>query len=150
VSVGIGGVLQVLRDDEWQPAAFYSRQLRGAETRYSATELEALALVETITHFAYYLYGKQFHAFTDHKPLLQLKTSERLNARLRRMAYKLQPWLVTVDYIEEKKNGLADALSREEKQDDRTQPLPEDRLARRDVAADPPLGFREVGNSPRR
>ena len=55
---GIGGVLQVQRVEAWQPAAYYSRQLRGAEHRYSATELEALALVETIQHFGYYLYGR--------------------------------------------------------------------------------------------
>ena len=55
---GIGGVLPVLRDGEWEAAAFYSRQTRGPEQRYSATELEALALVESIRHFSYYLYGK--------------------------------------------------------------------------------------------
>jgi len=47
---GIGGVLQVLRNGEWEAAAFYSRQTRGPEQRYSATELEALALVETVRH----------------------------------------------------------------------------------------------------
>ena len=72
---GIGGVLQVRRGEEWQAAAFYSRQTRGAEQRYSDTELEALALVETIRHFSYYLYGKCFVAFTDHKPLCQLFSS---------------------------------------------------------------------------
>ena len=55
---GIGGVLQVQRDEAWQSAAYYSRQLRGTEHRYSATELEALALVETIQHFGYCLYGR--------------------------------------------------------------------------------------------
>ena len=48
--LGIG----VLRDSKWEAAAFYSRQTRGAEQRYLATELEALALVETIRHFGYY------------------------------------------------------------------------------------------------
>jgi len=135
----LGGVLQVLRDEEWQPAAFFSRQLRGAETRYSATELEALALVETIHHFAYYLYGKAFKAYTDHKPLLQLLTSDRLNPRLRRMSYKLQPWMLEVRYIEGARNGMADALSREERWEERRQPQPEGCLARGDVAAAPPL-----------
>ena len=112
---GFGGILQVLRDNEWQPAAFYSRQLRGAEQRYSATELEALALVSTIEHFSYYLYGNSFKAYTDHKPLVQLLTSDRLNPRLRRMAYKLQHWLVRIVYIPGEMNTLADALSREER-----------------------------------
>ena len=51
--LGVGGVLQVAR----RPLGGYSRQLKGAEQRYSTTELEALALVSTITHFAYYFYG---------------------------------------------------------------------------------------------
>jgi len=85
----VGGVLQVWRKDRWEAAAFYSRQLRGPEQRYSATELEALALVATVEHFKYYLYGRSFKVYTDHKPLLQITTSERLNARLRRMAFKL-------------------------------------------------------------
>ena len=36
----IGGVLQVCRGDDWEVAAFFSRQTRGAEQTYSATELE--------------------------------------------------------------------------------------------------------------
>ena len=75
-------MLQVRRDEEWQPSAYFSRQLRGAEQRYSATELEALVLVETITHFGHYLYGLEFTAFTDHKPLEQVMSSTRLNPRL--------------------------------------------------------------------
>ena len=83
---GIGGVLQVRRGEEWQPAAYFSRQFRGAEQRYSATELEALALVKTITHFGHYLYGRTFEAFTEPKPLEQLMTSTRLNPRLARLS----------------------------------------------------------------
>ena len=78
----IGGILQVKRDEEWWPSAYFSRQLRRAEHRYSATELEALALVKIISHFSYNLYGRPFTAFTDHKPLEQLTTSTRLNQAL--------------------------------------------------------------------
>ena len=112
--VGIRGVLQVERNEEWIAAAYYSHQTRGAETRYSATELEALALVETIVHFSYYLYGHDFEAYTDHHALLSLKNSERLNGRLKRLALKLQPWRVKIHYLPGKDNQLADALSRQE------------------------------------
>ena len=113
--LGIGGVLQVRRHGSWEAAAYFSRQLRGPEQRYSATELEALAVVESINHFNYYLYGRAFCVFTDHKPLLQLLTSEHLNPRLRRFAYKLQHWLVKIQYLPGIENSLADALSREER-----------------------------------
>ena len=110
--LGVGGVLQVWQGDRWEAAAFYSRQLQGAEQRYSTTELEALALVSTITHFAYYLHGRKFKVLTDHKQLVQLTTSDRLNPRL---IYKLQRWLVTVEYLPGSENTMADTLSREER-----------------------------------
>ena len=74
---GIGGVLQVWRDAEWRAAAYFSRQTRGAEKNYSATELEALAVVASVEHFSYYLYGKDFEVFTDHKALCSLISSDR-------------------------------------------------------------------------
>jgi len=50
-------VLQVERDKELAPAAFFSRQMRGPERRYSASELKALAVVESVKHFSPYLYS---------------------------------------------------------------------------------------------
>ena len=110
--LGIGGVLQVRRDGKWKPAGYFSRQLKGPEQRYSATEMEALAVVETVKQFNYYLHGRNFCVYTDHKPLLQLLTSEHLNPRLRRYAYKLQHWLLEIHYLQGDQNSLADALSR--------------------------------------
>jgi len=111
---GIGGVLQVKRNNKWEAAAFFSRKLRGAEHTYAATELEALALVETLAHFQYYLYGRKFVAYTDHQPLRQLKTSDHLNSRLKRMALKLMPWNIEIVYTPREDNLLPDALSRQE------------------------------------
>ena len=113
--LGIGAVLQVWREERWEAAAFYSHQTRVAEQRYSATELEALALVESIKHFSYYLYGRAFTVYTDHKPLCHLLSSDRLNPRLRRISLKLQHWLVSIENLPGKDNGFADALSREER-----------------------------------
>ena len=41
---GVGAILNVYRDGEEKPTAFFSRHLQGPEHRYSATELEALAI----------------------------------------------------------------------------------------------------------
>ena len=92
-------------------AAYYSRQIRGAERHYSTTELEAF---ECILHFSYYLYGKEFEVMIDHRPLCTLLTSDRLNSRRRRMAMKLQPWMVQITYLLGKENLLADGLSHQE------------------------------------
>ena len=58
-----------------------------------------------IDHFAYYLYGRNFVAYTDHKPLCQLLTSNRLNPRLRKLSMKLQHRLVKVEYVPRRENG---------------------------------------------
>ena len=76
---GIAGVLSVIRKEEELPVGFFSRQLRPAETRYSATELEGLALVKAIQHFGIYLLGQEFAVETDHKALAYLHTSKHLN-----------------------------------------------------------------------
>ena len=110
----LGAVLQVKREDGWAPAAFYSRQTRGPERRYSATELEALAAVEAVKHFSPYLYGRKFVIFTDHKPLCYLLSSDQLNGRLKRFSTKLQPWMVQFQYLPGPKNTFADALSRQD------------------------------------
>ncbi len=60
---GVGGVLNVVRDGQTLPVTFFSKQLQGAERRYSATELEALAVLRTINFFAHFLYGRKFSVF---------------------------------------------------------------------------------------
>ena len=143
--LGIGSVLQVWREDRWEVAAFYSRQTRGTEQRYSASKLEALAVVETVRHFGYYLYGRVFVVYIDHKPLCELMTSDRLNPRLRRLSLKLQHWLVTIEYLPGDKNGMADALSREEQPKMTSTALmtPDVGLASRDVEGAPPQRRRD-------
>ena len=66
--IGLGAVLQVKRKDGWAAAAFYSRQTRGPERRYSASDMEALAVVESVRHFSPYLYGQKlwFILTTNH------------------------------------------------------------------------------------
>ena len=50
---------------------------------------------------------------TDHRPLCSLLTSDRLNSCLRRMAMKLQPWVVRITYLPGKECLMADGLSRQ-------------------------------------
>lgn len=57
---GIGATLNVLREGEERPVAYFSRQLQGAQKRYSATELEGLAIFKAVHFFAHFLYGRRF------------------------------------------------------------------------------------------
>ena len=51
------------------PIAFYSRKLNPAQTRYTTTERELLAIVETLKEFKNILLGQQIRVYTDHKNL---------------------------------------------------------------------------------
>lgn len=74
------GTCLMQRDADGNPAAiaYFSRKLRGPETRYSATDSEALAVVEGVRAFDPYIYGRQFTVYTDHRPFtyspVRLKT----------------------------------------------------------------------------
>ncbi len=111
-STGIGAVLSVVRDGEQLPVAFFSRQLHGAQARYSAQELEGLAVFEAVRHFAYFLYGRKFTVITDHKGLLNLRTGRQENRRLYNWALKLSEYDFEMVYRAGKLNIVADELSR--------------------------------------
>ena len=110
---GIGACLHVHKNGEDHPVAFYSRQLQGAEKRYSITELEALAIVAALKHFEFYVYGTDIKVYTDHKACMALLTSTALNNRLKRMAHYLQDKDLTIIYRPGKDSANADGFSRQ-------------------------------------
>ena len=67
--VAVGAVLQQYVNGQWCPIAFFSKSLKAAETRYSTFDRELLAIYLAVKHFRYFLEGRQFHIWTDHKPL---------------------------------------------------------------------------------
>ena len=52
-----------------KPIAFYSRKLNQAQTRYTTTEKELLAIVETLKEFINILLGQKINVHTHHKKL---------------------------------------------------------------------------------
>ena len=48
-AIGLGPVLEQQWNEDWLPVAFWSRKLKDAETRYSATDLEWIAVVDAVT-----------------------------------------------------------------------------------------------------
>jgi hypothetical protein len=49
------------------PIAFFSRKLSETQQKYSVTEIELLAIVETLKHFKGMLWGQNIMVYTDHK-----------------------------------------------------------------------------------
>ena len=105
--LGVGTTLNVMRDEVEKPVAFFSRQLQGAEKNYSATELEGLAIFKAIHFFDHFLYGTKFTVMTDHRALVYLLKSKRLNKRLYGWMLKLLDFV----YKPGKSNLDADGLS---------------------------------------
>src|SRR6266849_2227505 len=62
--------------------AYWSRVIAPAETRYSATEREALAVKESLVRFQPFIEGERILLVTDHSALTWAKTYENANRRL--------------------------------------------------------------------
>ena len=120
--VGIGGVLLQQQPSNhtqnpkvpiYRPVAFVSRSLKPAEKKYSAIELEALAIWWCVTQkFRTYVEGQQFFLETDHKPLLSLMNKPYHNNRIERWMTTLQQYDMIITHIPGNENTIADALSR--------------------------------------
>ncbi|KAL1264200.1 hypothetical protein QQF64_004555 [Cirrhinus molitorella] len=80
------GVYEQWAGSAWQPLAFFSRQLRPSEKKYSTFDRELLGLYLAIRHFRSLLEGRPFTAFVDHKPLTfaMAKVAEPWSARQQR------------------------------------------------------------------
>ena len=54
-----------------RPIAFFSRKLSETQQKYSVTEIELLAIVETLKEFKGMLWGQTIKVYTNHKNLIQ-------------------------------------------------------------------------------
>ena len=116
-STAVGAVLEQNSDgSDWKPVAFFSRKLRPAEQNCSAFDRELLAAYLAIRHFRYFLEGRSFTLFTDHKPLTFAisKISDPWSPRQQRHLAYVSEFTTDVRHIEGKDNTVADTLSRGE------------------------------------
>ncbi|UYV61092.1 hypothetical protein LAZ67_1003374 [Cordylochernes scorpioides] len=112
-TLGIAGILkQVHPDGNVYPVQYFSRTLRPHEKNYSISELECLAIVESVEKFRIYLMGRKFTIFSDHHALQWLKTIKNPSGRLFRWSLRLSSYEYEVRYIKAKLQYEADLLSR--------------------------------------
>lgn len=136
-SQGLAGVLMQLESDQkLHPVFYYSRRCTAAESIYSSFELEVLAIVESVSRFRVYLYGKQFRVVTDCAAVTKLKSSTTLLPRIARWWLSLQEFDIEFIHRAGAQLAYADALSRAPVGEARTGPIVADRLMRIHITTD--------------
>ena len=110
--MNIGAVLSVIREDKERPVAYYSKRLSAAEKNYKVLELEYLAVVKAIDHFAIHLLRRFFTVVTDHWSLVAFQDSGRLKGCFMRWALALQVFNFTEALTHIMHHQNTDGLSR--------------------------------------
>ena len=110
--LGLAAILSQMQNGEERPVAYASRQMNRAESSYSASEAELLALVWATKKFRCYLYGKHFLVRTDHLALTYLKNFADNNSRLIRWALRLSDFYFSIQLKPGSRISHVDALSR--------------------------------------
>ena len=112
----VEAVLQQYIDSQWCPIAYFSKKLKPAEIKYSTFDRELLAVYLAIKHFRYFIEGRQFKVFIDHKPLtfsLASHFDHYTPRQIHHLDYILQ-FTTDIQYVTGSSNPVADALSRTE------------------------------------
>ena len=79
---GVGAVLYQEMEGKRHYIEFASTALTSGQCNYSATRRELLAIVFALKRFKYYLYGRHFTLFSDHRALEYLFTGQHENPML--------------------------------------------------------------------
>ncbi|XP_069184050.1 uncharacterized protein [Procambarus clarkii] len=111
--IAIGGCL-MQRDSENHPhpVAYFSRKVKGPGVRYSATDKEALAVVESVRYFEPYLFQRHFAIFTDHRALTYIFKKKTKCPRMSRWSHELSAHSFQILYKPGPSHVVPDTLSR--------------------------------------
>ncbi len=90
--------------------AFFSRKLSEAQSKYSVTKIELLAIVETLMELRGMLWGQTIKVYTDHKNLTRA-TLGLISDRVYRWRLLLQEFAPEIVYRKGIHNLVADAIS---------------------------------------
>lgn len=100
-ALAIGAALEQRESDTWKPLAFFSRKLSAAQQKYSTYDRELLAIYETIKYFRYYLEGRAFKIYIDHKPLMYAfkQRSDKASPRQLRQLTFIAQFSTDIEYL---------------------------------------------------
>ena len=88
--------------------------MTSTEKCYSTFDRELLAVYLAIKHFRHFLEGREFHVFTDHKPLtfaLNIRSNRHSPRQAKQLDY-ISQFTSNIQHIQGSDNPVADALSR--------------------------------------
>ena len=93
----------------------FSRRTTAAESRYSAYDLELLAIYSTLIKFRHILEGRQFRIWTDLKPLTRafLKARDPVSNRQRHQLAFISEFAMDIAHVPGLENVVGDALTKQ-------------------------------------
>jgi hypothetical protein len=89
-----------------RPIAIFSRKLSKTQQKYSVTEIELLAIVETLKEFKGMLWGQEIKVYTDHKNITREAlglTSDRVYC-WQLLLEEYAPEIIHINGIRDRKN----------------------------------------------
>eukprot|EP00253_Pinus_taeda_P027940 PITA_27940 len=101
---GVGGVLM----QEGKVIAYESRKLKEHEQKYSAYDLELVAVIYALKMWRHYLIGRKFLLLTDHHSLTNYFSQPTLNARQARWVDFLSCFGFEIKHLKGKENQVAE------------------------------------------
>ncbi|GFR76560.1 Pol polyprotein [Elysia marginata] len=104
----VRAVLEQYVQGVWQPLAFFSKRLRPPEQKYSTFDRELSGLYLATRHFRFFLEGRPFTAYTDHK--LLVGAMSKLSRQQRHLAF-ISEFTTDIMDVSGKSNMVADCLS---------------------------------------
>ena len=108
----MGAVLSQVQDGQERAICYASKTFSKAQTRYSATKRDLLAVVNFTRHFKHYLFGHKFTIITDHRALQWLHNFKDSDVLTARWLEKLAAFDYEVVHRPGKSIGHANGLSR--------------------------------------
>ena len=109
---GLGAVLVKQQEGGERVISYASRLLSKAESNYSVTERECLALIFAVQRFRSYIWGAKIKVVTDHHALCWLMKKKDLAGRLARWSLQFQDLDIEIVYRSKKLHSDANVLSR--------------------------------------
>ena len=101
---------------KWAPVEFFSRRWVGGELHAKVHELELVAIIESLEHWAHLLQGKEVHVLTDNSAVVYYTTKSlnKFSNKELRLLTRWAPFSSTcrISHIPGHLNHMADSLSR--------------------------------------